>query len=49
VVRARILLRVRRFFCDNPQCRSKTFAEQVAGLTRRWSRVSEGLRRIVGD
>ena len=43
----RILLKVRRFFCDNPECRSKTFAEQVDGLTRRWSRMSEGLRRML--
>jgi transposase len=43
----RILLRVRRFFCDNPECGSKTFAEQIDGLTRRWSRVSEGLRRML--
>jgi transposase len=42
-----ILLRVRRFFCDNPECRSKTFVEQVDGLTRRWSRTSEGLRRML--
>ena len=43
----RIFLRVRRFFCDNPECRRKTFAEQVDGLTRRWSCVSEGLRRML--
>ena len=43
----RILLRVRRFFCGNPECRRKTFVEQVDGLTRRWSRVSEGLRRML--
>ncbi|MEV7630738.1 ISL3 family transposase, partial [Actinoplanes sp. NPDC089786] len=43
----RISLKVRRFFCDNPGCRSKTFVEQVDGLTRRWSRVSEGLRRVL--
>jgi transposase len=43
----RILLTVRRFFCDNPECRSKTFAEQVDGVTRRWSRVSEGARRML--
>jgi hypothetical protein len=45
----RILLRVRRwvrrFFCDIPECRRKTFVEQVHGLTRRWSRMSERLRR----
>jgi len=43
----RILLRVRRFFCDNPDCGSKTFVEQVEGLTRRWSRISEKLRRML--
>jgi transposase len=43
----RILLRVRRFFCDNPECRKKTFVEQVDGLTRRWSRMSEWLRRML--
>ena len=43
----RILLTVRHLFCDNPECRSRTFVEQVDGLTRRWSRVSEGLRRML--
>jgi hypothetical protein len=43
----RILLRVRRFFCGNPECRRKTFVEQVDGLTRRWSRMSEELRRML--
>ncbi|MEV4114747.1 hypothetical protein [Nonomuraea sp. NPDC049695] len=28
-----IRARVRRFFCDNPLCSRRTFAEQVAGLT----------------
>ena len=28
-----IVLRVRRFFCDNTDCAAKTFAEQVPGLT----------------
>jgi transposase len=43
----RISLTVRRFFCSNPDCRRKTFVEQVDGLTRRWSRASEGLRRML--
>jgi transposase len=43
----RISLTARRFFCDNPDCRRKTFVEQVDGLTRRWSRTSEGLRRTL--
>jgi hypothetical protein len=30
-----IVLAVRRFFCPAPGCRSKTFAEQVKGLTAR--------------
>ncbi|AGL13710.1 IS6 family transposase [Actinoplanes sp. N902-109] len=38
---------MRRFFCDNPECHSKTFVEQVNGLTRRWSRISDGLRRML--
>jgi transposase len=28
-----VVLRVRRFFCDNPDCTARTFAEQVPGLT----------------
>jgi hypothetical protein len=43
----RILLTVRRFFCENARCGSKTFVEQVDGLTRRWSRASEDLRRML--
>jgi hypothetical protein len=33
--RAMIELAARRFFCGNPGCPAKTFAEQVAGLTGR--------------
>ncbi|MFI9597699.1 ISL3 family transposase [Nonomuraea sp. NPDC052265] len=36
-------VRVRRFFCDNPACAKKTFAEQVPGLTSRHSRRAAGL------
>ncbi|MEV4135667.1 transposase family protein [Dactylosporangium sp. NPDC049742] len=43
----RILLWVRRFFCGNTDCRAKTFTTQVDGMTRRWSRVSEGLRQML--
>jgi hypothetical protein len=38
---------VRRFFCENTTCGRKTFVEQVAGLTRRWARCSDGLRRML--
>ncbi|MFF3319964.1 ISL3 family transposase [Streptomyces sp. NPDC003035] len=37
-------LRVRRFFCPEPSCERRTFAEQMAGLTRRHSRWTERLR-----
>ncbi|MEV6600037.1 transposase family protein [Actinoplanes sp. NPDC051346] len=40
----KLRLTVRRFFCDNVACESKTFAEQVEGLTRRRTRRSEPLR-----
>jgi len=38
-----ICLRVRRFFCRNDRCATKTFAEQVPGLTVRYGRRSSGL------
>jgi transposase len=38
-----IVVRVRRFFCPNPGCASKTFAEQISGLTSRYGRRSPGL------
>ena len=40
-----IILKVRRFFCDDPYCRRKTFTEQVPALlpayARRTSRLAE--------
>ncbi|MCX5356165.1 transposase family protein [Streptomyces mirabilis] len=33
-----VSLRVRRFVCAEDSCPRKTFAEQVAGLTRRFGR-----------
>jgi hypothetical protein len=41
-----IQLQVRRFFCTGG-CGKKTFAEQVAGLTTRYGRVSAGLREAL--
>src|SRR5262245_27589020 len=35
-----ILLRVRRFFCVEPNCPRRIFAEQVAGLTERYRRCN---------
>lgn len=49
--RVEIGLRVRRFFCDNGECSVRTFAEQVAGLTRRYARRSpllEGMLESIG-
>jgi hypothetical protein len=39
-----IALRVRRFFCENPSCSARTFAEQIAGLTAHHARRSPQLR-----
>ena len=36
--RVMIWLQVRRLFCDEPECKKRTFAEQVPGLTVRYGR-----------
>lgn len=38
-------LRVRRFFCDQVRCPTRTFAEQIPGLTSRYGRRSPLLQR----
>jgi transposase len=43
----RIDLTVRRLYCENPHCPKTTFAEQVAGLTRRYQRRTPALQKIV--
>jgi zinc-finger of transposase IS204/IS1001/IS1096/IS1165 len=40
-------LRVRRFFCDDPACQARTFAEQIPGLTSRYARRSPLLQRML--
>ena len=42
-----LCLTVRRFLCVNTVCGTRTFAEQVAGLTRRRARRSEPLRTML--
>jgi transposase len=42
-----IELTVRRFFCDAPGCRRKTFVEQIAGLTLRHARHSVAARTLL--
>jgi zinc-finger of transposase IS204/IS1001/IS1096/IS1165 len=42
-----LCLTVRRFFCVNGACKRRTFAEQVAALTRRRARRSEPLRAML--
>lgn len=42
-----IRLRVRRFFCGNPDCVKKTFTEQVPGLTVRYGRRSTVLTGVL--
>jgi transposase len=44
-----IVLAVRRFFCPAPGCRSKTFAEQVKGLTVRYARKTPLLAGVLGS
>ncbi|MFD3549797.1 ISL3 family transposase [Streptomyces sp. NPDC058655] len=39
-----VRLRVRRFFCDQSQCRRRTYVEQVAGLTEPRRRTSTAAR-----
>jgi transposase len=43
----RIDLRIRRLYCENPDCLKTTFAEQVTGLTRRYQRRTPALQRAV--
>lgn len=44
-----IQLRVRRFFCDNPRCRVRTFAEQADGLTTPHARRTLLARRMLAE
>lgn len=43
-----IRLTVRRFFCEDPGCRKRTFAEQVDGLTSRYARRTPPLKAALG-
>jgi transposase len=47
--RVRIRLTTRRFFCGNPDCPARTFAEQVSGLTSRRSRRAPPLARTLAS
>jgi transposase len=42
-----IRLRVRRFFCRNPECLRRIFAEQVDGLTEPYRRCSPALKALL--
>ena len=46
--RVMIRLTVRRFFCHAPDCKRRTFAEQVEGLTRRYARRTPPLAAALG-
>lgn len=41
------MLQVRRLLCDNFDCRRRTFAEQVPGLTERYGRRTLLLQRVL--
>jgi transposase len=45
--RVKLVLKVRRFFCDNPDCPKKTFAEQVPELTAPHARRTGLLARML--
>ncbi|MFD6279474.1 ISL3 family transposase [Streptomyces sp. NPDC060209] len=42
-------LRVRRFTCEDISCGRRTFVEQVAGLTRRYSQRTERMRSVLAE
>jgi hypothetical protein len=42
-----IRLRVRRWFCGNPECARRTFTEQVSGLAARYARRTAILQRVL--
>jgi transposase len=44
---ATIHLQVRRFFCHSPDCRARTFAEQLPSLTSPYARRSPLARRML--
>lgn len=41
--RLRLQINVRRFFCDNPDCKRRTFAEQFPGVVKAFARRTERL------
>ncbi|MFH9611382.1 transposase family protein [Streptomyces sp. NPDC017448] len=44
-----VRLRVRRFTCEDVSCGRRTFVEQVAGLSRRYSRRTERMRSVLAE
>ena len=44
-----LCLHIRRFVCADPSCGRRTFAEQIPGLTRRYSRWTERLRSALAE
>ncbi|MEV6741460.1 ISL3 family transposase [Streptomyces sp. NPDC051104] len=42
-------LRVRRFTCEDASCGRRTFVEQVAGLTRRYSQRTERMQSVLAE
>ena len=45
-LRIRLRLNVRRFFCDNPACRRRTFVERLPGVVRTCARRTERLAEM---
>lgn len=40
---------VRRFFCDNPECGRRTFAERLPGVVKRFARRTDRLAELQGQ
>jgi transposase len=45
----RLLLTVRKFFCDTPTCARKIFTERLASFIEPWARMTTRLTQTLGD
>jgi len=43
----RLLLQVRKYFCDDPTCARKIFAERLTPFVEPWARVTQRLLQMV--
>src|SRR5436853_5778779 len=48
-ISVKLILSVRKFFCDNPCCRRKIFTERLPGLVRHYGPKSSRLEQALQD